>query len=404
MRKSGLFLAFMAASLLANAQCIPNTNSLSFSAGSVNFTTDTNLAPDSTITVEAWIKASAWGINNYDNTILCKHSWSLGEQGYVLRCGNNGQLDFTVCGKDNTGASISWVSANSPTASMTANTWFHVAGSYDGDSVRVFVNGVQKGATSLPTGMIAGTAYPIRIGRLSDQGQSQTRYFSGLIDEVRVWDRALTASEILSRYNKQIDPTVQTGLVGYWRFNEGTGTNLTDLSTSGNNGTISGVSWSTNVPFNASITTPIIFPSGGILTCYPAAPFYQWNLNGSPISTATAQSWTPVANGQYTVTVSDSNGCTATSTAYTLNNVGITELEALHIEFRNEAQQIVIRKTDGTNIGRMEIYNAALQRITSQSNIGSSIIWEKTNLRTGIYRIVLTGPDGTTSSVSFLQP
>lgn len=122
-------MAFMAATLMANAQCIPNTNSLSFSASSVEFTSDTNLAPDTAITVEAWIRATSWGINNYDNTILCKHSWSQGEQGYVLRCGNNGQLDFTVCGMDNTGTSISWVSATAPAASMSTNTWYHVAGS-----------------------------------------------------------------------------------------------------------------------------------------------------------------------------------------------------------------------------------------------------------------------------------
>ena len=112
MRLLSTILLFIGLNHCADAQpCLPNTNSLSFAAASVNFTTDVNLAPANAITVEAWIRATSWAINNFEGTILCKHSWSLGEQGYVLRAGNNGQLDFSVCGKNSLGASISWVGA-----------------------------------------------------------------------------------------------------------------------------------------------------------------------------------------------------------------------------------------------------------------------------------------------------
>ena len=186
MRLLSTLLLFIGLNYTSIAQpCLPNTNSLNFAAASVNFTTDVNLAPANAITVEAWIRATNWALNNFDGTILCKHSWSLGEQGYVLRAGNNGQLDFSVCGKDSLGVTISWVGAASASGAMALNTWYHVAGTYDGDSVRVFINGVQQGATALPFGMIQGLAYPIKIGRLSDQAQGQTRYWAGQIDEVR---------------------------------------------------------------------------------------------------------------------------------------------------------------------------------------------------------------------------
>jgi hypothetical protein len=49
----------------------------------------------------------------------------------------------------------------------------------------------------------------------------------------------------------------ETGLVGYWNFNEGTGTTLTDQTSSGNDGTIYGATWSTDVPTaDTSSTTP----------------------------------------------------------------------------------------------------------------------------------------------------
>ena len=66
----------------------------------------------------------------------------------------------------------------------------------------------------------------------------------GNIDEISLWNRALTQEEImytaLSGYEED--------LVGYWNFNEGDGTTLTDLSGNGNNGAISGATWSTNMP------------------------------------------------------------------------------------------------------------------------------------------------------------
>ena len=42
----------------------------------------------------------------------------------------------------------------------------------------------------------------------------------------------------------------EAGLVGYWNFNEGSGNTVTDLSGNGNNGTISGATWSTDAPAN----------------------------------------------------------------------------------------------------------------------------------------------------------
>lgn len=399
-----LLVVLMAGSTALSQPCITNTHSLNFSAASVNFTTDNNLAPDSAITVEAWIKASSWAANNFEGSIVCKHSWSQGEQGYVLRAGNNGQLNFSVCGKNASGVSISWVGATSPSASMMVNTWYHVAGTYDGDSVRVFINGVQRGATSLPDGMIRGLAYPIRIGRLSDQSQTQTRYFTGQIDEVRIWERALTASEILTRYNTHLDPALETGLVGYWRFNNGTGVTVTDQTANGNNGTTSGATWNTNVPFNQTAVTPIIFPNGFLLTCLQPYVSYQWYLNNNPISGAIGQSWTAVANGAYTVMVTDSAGCTATSSPYVIAGVGLTELNENNVEFINLPDQITIRMKNGEVLKSLEVYNIALQKVGEVTPSGPEVIWRKDGIKTGMYHIIIHDSNGHLAKLSFMQP
>ncbi len=404
MRKSlTLLLSFLLNGYLYAQPCITNTNSLSFNSASVNFISDFNLAPDSAITVEAWVRATAWAFNVFDGTILCKHSWSNGEQGYVLRAGNNGQVDFTVCGKDAFGTSISWISAISATGVLTLNTWYHVAGTYDGDSVRVFVNGVQVGVNALPDGMIAGTAYPIRIGRLSDQLQSQTRYWTGQIDEVRVWERALDTAEINAKRMHHLDASLETGLVGYWRFNEGSGANITDQTSSGNNGTTSAATWSLLVPFNQTAATPVIFPNGVLLTSSITAVSYQWNLNGNPIPTATGQSWTAVANGSYTVTITDSLGCTATSGPYIITGVGIGEIAAEDVIIRNELSQLTLLLKNGENIRSIEIYNSSLQRIAQKNILSNEVQISKEGLPPGIYQLLIQHENGKTGIYRFLQ-
>jgi hypothetical protein len=183
-----------------------------------------------------------------------------GEQGFVLRAGGSGQLNFTIAGLDPSSNPTSWINVTSPTGAMALNTWYHVAGIYDGDTLRAFINGIQVAATPFTGSIVPPTAYPITIGRLSDQAQTPSRYWFGNIDEVRIWNRALSKSEILANKNSHLDTSVvQTGLVGYYRFNEGTGTNINDLSGSGNNGSISSAVFSSLVPFNQTAATPIIF-------------------------------------------------------------------------------------------------------------------------------------------------
>lgn len=389
---------------ISSAQpCLPNTNSLTFGASSVNFTTDVNLAPANAITVEAWIRATSWAINYFDGTILCKHSWSQGEQGYVFRAGNNGQLDFTVCGKDSLGNSISWIRAFSPSGAMALNTWNHVAGTYDGDSVRVFINGIQRGATSLPHGMIQGLAYPIRIGALSDQAQGMGRFWAGQIDEVRIWDRALDTAEINAKRFYHLDPTQETGLVGNWRFNAGSGTSVVDQTANTNNGTTNGTTWSPLVPFNQTTTAPIIFPNGNTMTSSITAATYQWNLNGSPIAGATGQSWTALSNGSYTITITDSLGCMATSSPYIITGVGLNELSAENILVKNNSTQLIISLRSGEKIKNVSIYNAAMQRIGIIDFVSQEVTWDKGNLAKGIYTVIILSENNQSGVYRFVQ-
>jgi len=77
------------------------------------------------------------------------------------------------------------------TAAVPLNAWTHVALTYDGAALRLYVNGTQVSTTDL-AGPMASSTNPLRIGGNSVWGE----YFKGLIDEVRIYNRPLAPSEI----------------------------------------------------------------------------------------------------------------------------------------------------------------------------------------------------------------
>lgn len=83
------------------------------------------------------------------------------------------------------------------TSSVTLGGWTHAVGTYDGAALRLYVNGVQQ-AIVTATGPILDSASPVLLGR--DEGGST---LSGRLDDVRVYDRALTAAEIAAMASAQ---------------------------------------------------------------------------------------------------------------------------------------------------------------------------------------------------------
>jgi len=77
------------------------------------------------------------------------------------------------------------------TASLTLNAWSHVAATYDGAALKLYVNGTLVKSTP-GSGAIATAVTPLQIGGNTVWGE----YFAGIIDDVRVYNHALSAAEI----------------------------------------------------------------------------------------------------------------------------------------------------------------------------------------------------------------
>ncbi len=95
------------------------------------------------------------------------------------------------------------------TAALPANTWSYLAETYDGSNLRLYVNGSLV-ATTAHTGSITTSTNQLQIGGDSIYGQ----YFAGMIDEVRIYNTALTATQIQTDQTTPITPAGPTYSVG----------------------------------------------------------------------------------------------------------------------------------------------------------------------------------------------
>jgi hypothetical protein len=123
------------------------------------------------------------------------------------------------------------------------DVWYHIALTFDGKKLNGYING-EKAGEAVTQGKIDIPKRSIYIG-----SPSLERGFKGVIDEVRLYSRALSAEEIL----KEAEPVVQQessmdivreeGLLGYYPLNETTGTRAFDLSENKNHGRLENVIW-----------------------------------------------------------------------------------------------------------------------------------------------------------------
>jgi hypothetical protein len=191
--------------------------------------------------------------------------------------------------------SAAWTSAAS-TVNLALNTWTHIAATYDQTAIRIYVNGVASGSFATAAVLPAGSE-EWRIARRWDLAD----YFTGRMDEIRIWNVARTQAQIQAGMGAVVSPST-SGLVACYRFDEGSGVNAADLTGHGFNGTFAG-------------TPTWVIPSTAPLSGYSG---YLWS-NG-----ATASGITVNSAGNYAVTVTDHYGCTGASTPIAITVKALT--------------------------------------------------------------------------------
>ena len=139
------------------------------------------------------------------------------------------------------------------------NQWQHIAFTYDGSYIRLYKDGALVDS-SAATGIIGQNTLPLQLGKL-DWGTTGF-YMTGRLDEIRLWDVALSQTEINSWMCTPIDLTHPNynNLMGYWRLNDGQGTIAVDQTANGNNGTLmGGTQWQISTTCFGNVTPQLTY-------------------------------------------------------------------------------------------------------------------------------------------------
>lgn len=153
--------------------------------------------PTSDLTVSSWIKlASLANTTNYN--IFAKQTWG-SKLGFRLAIGGHGGCADLNClflgvGNGTTQTETTGSGVNLP----DVGTWHHVVGTFSSGSIKLYVDGKQRYTTTSTVTSIVNDAVAGRIGKHS----TGSEYFPGQIDDVRIYNYALTPAQIKMVYNE----------------------------------------------------------------------------------------------------------------------------------------------------------------------------------------------------------
>lgn len=234
---------------------MPNTNSTDLERDtpdywSITDASQTGLDITGNLTIEMWVKVESAPAASAIYIMVSKIEGLDTDRQYQLQYSADAvgvkrlQFQNSADGQTVTTGTINY--------DLGTATWVHVAVVYTASAgqMELFINGASQGtATGLDTS-IANTAAPFRIGAGLHSGTTPPfRPFDGIIDDVRMWASARTASQISANYQCELNASqiADTNLKGYWKFNG----DALDETTNNNDLTSNGSpTSSTDVPFS----------------------------------------------------------------------------------------------------------------------------------------------------------
>ncbi|MBI3446546.1 MAG: hypothetical protein HY055_14610, partial [Magnetospirillum sp.] len=175
-----------------------------------------DLTMGNAVTIEAWINPTSTA----NNQILMK-----GEYGYAIGL-NGGHIEYWVDGSQS--------NTIKSTGTVSTNAWTHIAVVVDknANTTSFYIDGVLS--NTINSAVINNNSGPLYIGQ---QTSGAYNTFAGQIDEVRLWNKALSGAEVTANHNAAPSSN-SAGLVADWTFGEGGGTTTADATGNGHTATL----------------------------------------------------------------------------------------------------------------------------------------------------------------------
>jgi hypothetical protein len=159
------------------------------SSGHVGVPYSPALGINAPFTVEAWVNPAVVTANALTCVLACGE-FAGNRSGWLIYQDGGSGYRFRLYNQNGGTFSLDLLGGSTP----VAGNWYHVVAVYNGTTATIYVNGV--GTSANPSGFVANTDAPLRIGIRSDVGFP----FNGSVDEVAIYTNALTSAEVLSHY------------------------------------------------------------------------------------------------------------------------------------------------------------------------------------------------------------
>jgi hypothetical protein len=340
-------------------------------------------------TIEAWFKVENKNITSRKQTIY--------EQGGTIRGLNIYVYDgnLYVGGWNEPNGESDWDPGTFlSTNSIQSNTWHHVALTLNGgnsvtnNAFKGYLDGTQFGSGQ--GSKLWNHGGDVSIGRNRDTkfhsgDYNSSRYFAGMIDEVRLWNVERTASQVAAKKDTILAGN-ESGLTAYYNFQENTGTTANDTQTQSNNdgSIINGASWTdgptlskmgstafTNTTINLSSYANSQLLANNNLTLSgstvngPGYIVVNGNLNISSNTTINGNIFL-ICSGN--LTISNSQIGTGLGTAVVIYSKGVADYN------NSTVYGLIISKGNSLELDGSTVYGAILNYSSSFSLVGDSDI------------------------------
>ena len=239
--------ASMVHAMRVNASVIQNYSvHLNGTTEWINFPNTASIAFPNIFTMEAWVKQE----HQQTAKIIQKGDWDGFSLGVDLYHG----WMTSACNAAMEATNVMWGKGQ-----PVLNKWYHLAATFDGRTLKLYVDGVLVNSGTL-TGGLHVNGRTINIG--SDNGNQ--KFFKGDLDNVSMWTVALSAADIVKTIDNGITGS-ESGLVGCWKFNEGSGATVRNSAPAVHDGALTG-------SFSSDIAYGLDSDGDGVLDNYDDFP------------------------------------------------------------------------------------------------------------------------------------
>ena len=194
----------------------------------------------SMLTLESWVYTGGTGTK-----YLFSREQSAGVSQFELYMNPAGALTFKLRTQNGVDSVLS-------TKTLSVLSYAHVAATYDGTQMTLYMNGDTAGVKSL-SGTLMSTSSPLYIGQSTAGGAS---FWNGNLDDVKIWDTVRTDDQIRKALHTRRTNFSNAYLKGYWRMDESSGNYVADAAGNCNNGIINGAA--TFATSNVTLGTPLV--------------------------------------------------------------------------------------------------------------------------------------------------